>query len=248
MMTNPRDTTPAPVHDRRRSRTSTTGVFALGALLTTAAPARADLILQVEPFALSGIVGSPILGFQPFDPDLGTLDRVSVSISGSFLFTAILAPGQAAVPSVTWEAFGLGGLGFEFAPSDALFLFPAVTNPSLLEPLPIALSTVFTLDFSLTNATDVVGFVIPSVGATGATLVLPTVVAQRSDFVARFAGDSVMEQFVFLPPAGLQPAGGFAGGGSVLLQYEFTPALSVPEPNGVLLLGAGVLLLCRRRR
>jgi len=217
------------------------------ALLFGSASARADLIVQSESFALSGVIGMDVLGFEAFHPALGTLDRVSVSVVGTFTFPIVLLPGQGGLATVDWRAAGRGRLGFAFSPLDASFRF-AVVNPSL-EPLPAVLVSAFDLSFSLTEVTDLTGFVPLSFGATGAIMTPPIVEAQRDDFALRFPGDSVMEQFLFFPPPGVQPAAGFSGGGNVLLQYEYTPAVAVPEPSTMLLLTAfGIALAVRGAR
>lgn len=65
-------------------------ILAALALLLVAEPAPADLILQAESFGLTGLIGSDVLGFEAFDPALGTLDRVSVTVIGTFTFPILL--------------------------------------------------------------------------------------------------------------------------------------------------------------
>lgn len=219
------------------------------ALLTLAVPggAQALQIVQTDPFAISG--GVATVGFQEFDPALGTLDSIGVSITGTLSFTAILGPSQAVTPIFNWDAFGAGGRGFGFAGSGAVLLFPPLVNPSPTAPLLTTGASNFSLSFTLTATTDVSGVIVPSVSAAPASIVPPvTVEAQRSDFIAGLVQVGITESFVFAPVS-FAPTD-ISGGGVVTFTYDYTPAaIAVPAaPAGAALLaGLAIAGLLRRR-
>jgi hypothetical protein len=226
---------------------------AVAALLTLAAAsvatgAGATEIIKSDTAAISGGLAS--LGFARFNPALGTLDKIIVSITGSLQFTVTIPPGGVVTPTVDIGATGLGGSGFGFAGTGAQMLFSPESNPIVdpLAPVPrvASLNDTFSIDFTVDAASDLVGFALPDALGSPAPLIPPTSVDTSRSAFEKAIG--VLETLTFIPD-GFTPDAGIGGTVSILATYDFTPTeqTAIPEPTGLALLAAGLALLGTRR-
>lgn len=191
------------------------------------------------------------LSVKRFDPALGTLDSVGVTISGVLTVSGIalqfpMVPLPATFVVTVDQAFdGLGGDFFDFG-SPARFVLNGMAPDALF-----TLISPFSYSFSVTSASDVVGFVIP--GSSGPTVPPITVNAHRSDFVGNPAvpGLITLTHAATALPVFSQPPvlSSTSSRGVLILEYRYTPATppSVPEPATTWLLAAGLGLAARRR-
>ena len=234
----------------RRQRAGGIAGLAFLVALSVATNARAAEIFRSEAFSIAGSPGFASVGFQGFDPTLGTLDRVLVSISGTLQFGVTLQPGGVVKPIVDFAANGLGGSGFDFAGTGARFLFAPLVNANTgpgAAPLQAVLSENFSLDFTLNALSDLTGFAFANVNGSPAPLQPPTSVnGQRADFIGDFG---VLEDLLF-SPVDFVPDSGFEGGGTISVTFDFTPAAgtAAPEPPTLALLAPLVLIFIGARR
>lgn len=228
-------------------------------LALTAPAAQAVTLQQIVGDSFSGSVDT--LSFPSFDPALGTLDRVNVSITGTLQLLApsqvniVSGPGgsfpsQIAVAATVTQSFvpiGINNRGFEFA-TPAQYLFNSVASGA---GEPVSFSTPFSYDFSFTAITDLIGFAIP--GFSGPTIPPTSVIGTRGDFLD-LAPPLDGEEIQILTQSQIGSLTGLLGGvvtvgGSVLVTYVYTPpVVDVAEPATLALFGLGTLGLCWRRR
>ncbi|HLG53816.1 MAG TPA: PEP-CTERM sorting domain-containing protein [Vicinamibacterales bacterium] len=218
--------------------------------------ASADTIVDVASFAFSG-TNFAFDGFQiqPFDPLLGTLDEVSIGITGVLNVSAptLVLPlppppggpggflGYSYRIDVTNEFVGLFGNLFELSP-EAQFAFTGFASGAGEQAV---FSQLFTYGFTLTNITDLIGFA--PVDSSGVTIP-PFAVAQRSDFLPTLADQYVMEtRFAGSFTQGIPTPISLSGGGTVQTTYRYTPT-PVPEPTTLFLFVTGTLGLLAARR
>ncbi len=234
-----------------------TGALLLGAATRT----DAATIQHFYAFAANG-VGS--MSVDPFDPLLGTLDSVSVGITGNMTVTGTAAPnlvpgppGMGAVPipyafdfTVTQDFFGLGGQYFDFTSPATFRLDGADTGVGGA----FTLTTNFSYGFSVDAVTDLIGFALPTVSATNAAATPPPggITGRRSDFLT-IAGpihEILLVQMLMPGPQAPAPAiAALATNGLLELRYTYTPAaVAVPEPAVAALFGTALGLVALRRR
>jgi hypothetical protein len=206
------------------------GWLVLAALSAAPTPVSADLIVQAQSFDVG--VAVDLVGVQPFDPALGTLDRVLVDIQGIVEVRGIALSPTFSV-GVSQNFMGLAGKYFKFSP-DAQLLLTGSGPPGE----PVALVTTFAYTFQFNEVTDLIGFTVPAVQ--GPFFVVPSIDGARAGFLRTPL--PLDEIDVFQAPsftAGIQ-LGTLESQGSLEITYEFTP-VAVPEPGSLALLVSGCL-------
>lgn len=206
-----------------------------------ASKADAALIIQSESFSTTA--GVAIVGFQEFDPDLGTLDSVLVAIVGNASISLTALPFTAVFGGLHFDAVGAGGRGFDY-------LTPGhVQNASLFNGGDTQITQVFlqpfAMDFTLNATTDLAGF---AVANTVGMIAPPVVDAQRADFIEGLAAIGISETLIFSTDgSAVNPT----VEGAVFLTYNYTPAVVTPVPApatmGIFLAGLAGLGFCRRQ-
>jgi len=226
-----------------------TGLVAAAVLNLGALPAKADLIsITSFGFAANG----DVISITPFDPALGTLDRVNVSVSGTF-DVLTLPPANIVQATPIPYSFTISA-SQSFAPLFAGRGFDTTLAPSFIQPGNLALglggvqpvAIPFDDSFTFTAASDLVGFTattagglisgrrsgfLPSISPPG--LPIEEVITESAMFVS----GELPVQVVNVTPAGA----GF-------ITYAYTPATALPEPASVGTFGFGIVLLLASRR
>jgi hypothetical protein len=230
--------------------------------IVAAAPASGAVIEQNR--AWGAALGTPSsVAFQPFDPQLGSLVRVEVLLSGAMLLQGFAPPlpdGRGGFVPYSFTirselgAVSPGGDGFEFG-SHAQWTEPfAVTGTG--EGVGAVAS--FDLSFGFGALSDLIGFTVPD-GVAGFTAPPTTLIGRRSNFVADVTNEvlGIQQQFfvpglplvIGAPVAVSVNAIGFNG--LMRLGYVYEPRPEVPEPGTLALLGLGLVgagLVSRRKR
>ena len=226
-----------------------------GLLLAT--NAGAAVITQTSTF-LSAPVSAVFL--NSFDPSLGTLDRVELSLAGAVVIQVDTPPLSTGFPPqpipysfnlMLEQGFeGQGSFDVAFA-FDALYLginglATGVGGVVVLPPIP------FLFNVTFDETTDLPGIATPSfVGPD----VVPPVFGRREDFLSPipgFATPLAAEHSlnpVFLGSTGPGVTSTILPGATLTatLRYFYTEAVGVPEPAGVFLLCLGIGLARARR-
>jgi hypothetical protein len=210
-----------------------------------------------------GTVADPVFAFDAFDPSLGTLTRVDVSIQGMVTVNAVLSGSQACtfagcIP-VPYE-FGLTigrDYGLEFLSPGPEIRYLGISSGF---DTTVQSTTTYSHSMSFTETTDLLGFApvassaVPGAPIGSLPLVTPAVGAarDRSDFVSPIPGAAF--PLVFLFPVlefsahgqGLQGPfhGSILSGGTIMLTYIFEePVVPAPEPVAGFLIALGLVLL-----
>ena len=220
--------------------------------------ARADAI-SLTSFSISG--PTPLFSFSPFDPLLGTLNRVSVSISGTL---AILVAPES--PNIV-DPFGdvapyaaqVGaGLSFTALSQSLLGGFSTVIDATPTVGLGLSDGTMapyqvviplYSDSFTFNATTDLIGFAFGTLGDAER--------ARLSDFILNSYGApqelvTLDAQFLGGAIPGVITSVSFAGSG--LIEYDYTPAppvAAVPDSTSTLLLltiALAFLGTCHRAR
>jgi len=231
------------------------------ALLVAARPADALTTTQTESFSGQ----SDFIGVTPFDPALGSLDRVLVNISGQLTVNGVtglnllpIGPFGALVPQsytyvldVSQDFFGLAGRYFAFSDPATLQFTDSADGTGQ----PLFLSSQFSYDFAFNAVTDLIGFTLPSTSG-----VVPPpggIIGTRARFIDNGIPINEIDLEQQFTLSGQQPQmspttiTSLTSTGFLQITYEYTP---VPEPSTLLLLGLGLALgtapvvVARRRR
>jgi hypothetical protein len=190
-------------------------------------------IVQAHAFSAST---SNTIAVSPFDPSLGTLNRVDVAIIGTLVVQGTTLPFLAGpfgspVPyqyrvKVTQDFAGLAGRYFDFS-GPAEFLFQA-TATGAGETFEIASS--FRYDFSFTESSDLVGFAALTTTSNPASLIPPAagVLGTRADFLLALPPlDEILLTQTWQPIAtsgGPAPVVSLATAqGTLTMTYHYTP-------------------------
>lgn len=228
------------------------------ALLIVPLSAHALLLFDTANVTFSTLGPNLSSQVDTFDPALGTLDSVHVSISGTlgataFTFTnpACLPPAPACPPvpyqfALELGVRGLGGQFFVLNGAEILFSGVAVPNGQSVSGI-----QAFNINLQFDASSDFTGIVPASTSGVASP---PSVSGQRADF---FESLAALDQLRFdllpsslFPLIGALPVFDVNGGAAVLVQYDYTPhAVAVSEPPTAWLLFAvtAIGLLLRRR-
>lgn len=227
-------------------------VVAAAAILTCAAGA-ADAATIIETASFSGPEVS-LLSLQPFDDDLGALDRVGVSIIGQITGSVLTAPQKTADTPIPYNASlnvvqrfdrFFPDLGFDTDSMDASFNGSIAASGAGEEA---GFAVVFSYGFTVSAATDQVGFVIENPGgATGFTALPAIFDITRASFVDNLGAGALLSLITVAngpqTDPRLTPIGPFAMAGAAVLSYDYTPAVVSPPIDTVVPLPAGLPLL-----
>jgi hypothetical protein len=239
-----------------------TGAICLVGLGGVTSEASATSIIVADSFSFGG-PGPLLTSLTPFDPALGTLNEVTVSILGSFTVTVAPTPNLVPIGGVpTPQPYaiqvdvsqlfdGVGGEFFDFGTA-AHFRFSALADGTGTQR---TFASTFTYDMHFDALTDLIGFAIPSVSASPGVAVIPpvTVSAAVADFIAGPTHPLDLMQITNVASgSGVFPVSliSLSGGGAILLTYDYTErtAAPVPEPATMLLVGSGLAVAMVRRR
>lgn len=226
-------------------------VTVLAFISLLAPPAKADVITFIDGFSADSPAG--LAEIHAFDPDLGTLDAVHVSILGSGFMTVMTGPvfsGPSPVPFSVMVGLDVDFDGFisqffdfsDFATATATGVATGAGGPLVI---PISL---FSLSFTFDEFSDTfLGFDVPS--ASG-IVPPPMVIGTRPAFVL---SPTTLESVLLTQAGRIIATGGPASVlsstlfGSIQVTYDFTPAPALPEPGLLSLLAIGASLAGWRR-
>jgi hypothetical protein len=221
-------------------------------------PAVADDLIQVQGFTLSGMTNT--FEIQPFNPSLGTLDSVNVTIDGEITGTILTLPNLVpdgaggfipmGLPYIATISQNFAGSPFSFS-SQAMII---ATSAGLGEGDPIAL--LFDYGFTFGSLSNLTGFTTTSGGISGGTTSLPPVLI---DGTLNGWESSILPLIIEIPYVTASVTGGaepvipdLSENGALIVQYNYeTPTpVSTPEPRTLSLMACGLagLLLASRRK
>jgi hypothetical protein len=200
------------------------------------------------------------LTLNSFDPTLGTLNHVELTLSGQIVITVDTPPfltGPFGTPT-PYQFSVLLQQGFQGQGSfDVSFLFDALylnlvgqatgTGGVVLFPLPFLFSVGFDATTDLTGISTPL-FIGPDV--------VPPVSGRREDFLSVIPGFStpllavhrLTPLFVSTTGSAVSPFIGPSADFNAALLYDYTPAVTVSEPASTTLLALGLALVAARRK
>lgn len=234
------------------------------AVLLLALPMAANAATITQIIGIDLTSGQDTVLVTPFDPTLGTLERVNVSLDAQISVTGIATSLQPWQVSLGLDAFGLAGNLFSFAGTGISLIadgFDAGCNPTpggcVPRAAPVSAVGNVSFSFSFTDVAEMIGLnqaFIDSFSVTGIGLAgfpPPTVVGSISDFlptpaqIYQLGLVMIPQTFVNFTPLSFPSATG-----SMQISYTFAPPdpQPVPEPAGLLLIAIGLLGLGLARR
>jgi PEP-CTERM motif-containing protein len=217
---------------------------AVGLLLPT--KACADMV-RVTAASYGPGVFNP-MSIQPFDPALGTLNSVNVTLQGQINATVVQLPcGEQSTFLCPFELvvdqdfFGLSPAFFSFG-TDAQFVFEG-TDPTLIQ------NYIYTFTFDAFTDTIFNGFTFPnfssSVGGNATQIIPPADInGRRANFLPTIVGFNEVDDVLTVGVSGADVTS-YSDAGALIVQYNYTP---VPEPSSLFLLASGLSALILRRR
>jgi hypothetical protein len=220
----------------------TKAVLLTGILLALPALASATTLTE---FTSGNITGSSSLtGIAGFNPALGTLTSVEVTITGTLsatlLTTPTIGPGGVPIPMPYTVSINQNFTGspshdlFSFA-SPSTFMFSGISTGGTQ-----VVTSTFNYTFHFNGTTDIVGFA--GVSASGSAPLIPPGLAFGT--LAGFTGSAIPLSELVLTSPGVSVGATVTSAsstGGILVEYDYTPASTapVPEPCGFMLLGVG---------
>ena len=208
--------------------------------------ATADLSVATQTNFGPGIFNPMVI--QPFDPALGTLNSVNVTLDGQVTASATAFPcgiqGSDGCPftlTLDQNFFGRSPAFFSFD-TDAQFVFDGIgIDASFIQN--------YSYTFTFDSFTDFVGFTFPNLLPLGgnATQIIPPadINGTRASFLPTLVGLNEIDDLLIATPSAAT-AQNYNDAGTLVVQYNYTPA-PTPEPASLLLIITGIGSLITRK-
>ncbi len=200
----------------------------MGTALAQSAPRPEDLldpvVFQSQPFTAGA---GTLISIEPYDPALGRLDVVQVSIQGVLSIIGSAQTVGSYQVEVTQDFAGVNA-----GVDDRLFEFGAparlIYNGVALAPdEPFAVSTPFTYTFTFDAGTDAVGYAVGTLSSDWVSVPPPTIFGRRADFVE---SEQPADQITLVQsPTAIGAVAVASSSGTLSLDYHYTLALPWQE-------------------
>jgi len=182
------------------------------------------VVFQSQPFTADTFTLIPL---EPYDPALGRLDVVQVSIQGVLSITGSAQTVGSYQAEVTQDFAGV-----DAGVDDRLFEFGApahfvYTGIALAPGEPFAVSTPFTYTFTFDAGTDAVGYTVGTVSSDWSTVPPATIIGRRADFVE---SEQPFDQLRLIQlPTSVGAVATASSTGTLSIDYHYTAALPWQE-------------------